>query len=411
MSKLSENLEAAINGVRTCEDYAEAISDFRPYIELEYLQTDGNQYIDTGLQFSNNDMIFAGAATWISKYNNNDGFLWCANGNNRYGRGDLYFNSSASKLDLFYGNNSSVSINKQINFNTKVVFNVNINNAGAKCCINNSMYDLTYSNGTYSQSNILLFKHSVNGSFNFVGKFYYLKIYSNGVLVKDFIPVKRKSDNVICLYDKVSKTFFTNSGTGSFAEGQELAYKELKYIQSTGTQHIDTGIVFTKGFRTKLKINVTATSNNVYIAGSMHVVSNTYKRSYIGQYQSKLMLGMDSDNVSNVALTTGEHIIDASTVSGNGFFVYDNNTIASSNATYEFSDQLSAYLFWFHSENSYPKLSAKLYYAQFYNEDGVLVRDFIPVIKNSNLEVCLFDKISREFFVNQGTGKFIAGKN
>ena len=30
------------------------------------------------------------------------------------------------------------------------------------------------------------------------------------------IPAKRKSDNVIGLYDMVSRQFFTNSGTGSF---------------------------------------------------------------------------------------------------------------------------------------------------------------------------------------------------
>lgn len=38
-------------------------------------------------------------------------------------------------------------------------------------------------------------------------KLYYLKMYTNGIPVRDFVPVKR-SDNVYCLYDKVSGEFF-----------------------------------------------------------------------------------------------------------------------------------------------------------------------------------------------------------
>ena len=46
-----------------------------------------------------------------------------------------------------------------------------------------------------------------------------MKIYENDVLVRDFIPVKRKLDDEICMYDKVTKTFFTNGGSGTFKAG------------------------------------------------------------------------------------------------------------------------------------------------------------------------------------------------
>ena len=48
---------------------------------------------------------------------------------------------------------------------------------------------------------------------------YYLKIWQNGILVRHFVPAKRNSDNVIGLYDAVSKTFFTNVGSGTFVAG------------------------------------------------------------------------------------------------------------------------------------------------------------------------------------------------
>ena len=46
-------------------------------------------------------------------------------------------------------------------------------------------------------------------------RLYSLKMWSNGSLVRDFIPVLDKK-NIPCLYDQVSKTLFYNKGTGTF---------------------------------------------------------------------------------------------------------------------------------------------------------------------------------------------------
>ena len=42
------------------------------------------------------------------------------------------------------------------------------------------------------------------------------------VMIADYIPAKRNSDNVLGMYDTVSGTFFTNQGTGSFVAGPEV---------------------------------------------------------------------------------------------------------------------------------------------------------------------------------------------
>lgn len=47
-------------------------------------------------------------------------------------------------------------------------------------------------------------------------KLYYLKMYTNGALVRDFVPAKRESDGAYGLYDNVTETFFANEGTGAF---------------------------------------------------------------------------------------------------------------------------------------------------------------------------------------------------
>ena len=46
-------------------------------------------------------------------------------------------------------------------------------------------------------------------------KLYYCQIYENDILVRDFVPAL-DSNNVACLFEKVSQTFFYNAGTGTF---------------------------------------------------------------------------------------------------------------------------------------------------------------------------------------------------
>ena len=51
------------------------------------------------------------------------------------------------------------------------------------------------------------------------GKIYLAKLSINGDLKRNFIPARRDSDGKIGMYDMVSRTFFTNAGTGEFIAG------------------------------------------------------------------------------------------------------------------------------------------------------------------------------------------------
>lgn len=68
--------------------------------------------------------------------------------------------------------------------------------------------------------NLKLFGFDNNGS---MGVGYvdvaYCKLWDNGVLVRDLIPAKRNSDNVLGMYDTVTGNFLTNAGTGTFTAG------------------------------------------------------------------------------------------------------------------------------------------------------------------------------------------------
>ena len=44
----------------------------------------------------------------------------------------------------------------------------------------------------------------------------------NGEEIVNLVPCYRKSDNVIGMYDTVTQTFYTNSGSGTFTKGQDV---------------------------------------------------------------------------------------------------------------------------------------------------------------------------------------------
>ena len=78
-------------------------------------------------------------------------------------------------------------------------------------------------------------------------RFYSCKIYTGGVLVFDGIPVRKDGRGYI--YDRISGRMCGNAGSaGSVTYGPDVPFDEyVEYLESTGTQYIDTGVVATAG--------------------------------------------------------------------------------------------------------------------------------------------------------------------
>ena len=76
------------------------------------------------------------------------------------------------------------------------------------------------------EQNLYLFALNQDGTAyvrRFRGEIYYCKIWDNDVLVRDFTPVPAGDTTYSsepatsnCMYDKVTKQYFTNEGTESF---------------------------------------------------------------------------------------------------------------------------------------------------------------------------------------------------
>lgn len=85
----------------------------------------------------------------------------------------------------------------------------------------------------------MIFAYNSGGSANykFRGRIYNLKIYDNNLLISEYVPCYRKSDDEIGLYDIVNGVFYTNKGTGTFNTGNDVEIITSTTTVSTNENH------------------------------------------------------------------------------------------------------------------------------------------------------------------------------
>ena len=173
-------------------------------------------------------------------------------------------------------------------------------------------------------------------------------------------------------------------------------YKRLEYIQSSGTQWIDTGIVPKNNTRVDADCDITYGTDWVMILGSYD--PNKYFSWWANGAKIYAYYGNSNKNV------TGEN--GKQTLSANkNIWTAGNSTISFSEAS--FTANTSIYLFSVNNGGNYSKASMKLYSCQIY-DNGTLVRDYIPCQTVSG-EIGLWDDVNSLFYGNAGTGTFVVG--
>ena len=198
------------------------------YVELEYIESSGTQYIDTG--FVDSDGIHSVyKALWKSTQG---GYIVGShNIKSPYGRNGAYW-SQLTQFEFGYGESCPHFGSGNIDIIYEVDFKTTYQNAYLR--VKGGNYSnwttfITTSGQVISQNNIWVlynqYSKNIGGSEHSPtsAKVYYVLLYDhNDNLVRHLIPAKRKSDSTIGLYDLVNKQFYTNQGTGTFTAGPEL---------------------------------------------------------------------------------------------------------------------------------------------------------------------------------------------
>lgn len=365
------------------------------YTQLDYIEATGTQYINTGVKDSalwQFDIQFMDTTTrQLMGYGGNGAEYWGMQVNGCYGIAEWNYiaNTNGGQRDLV------VHDFRNIGSNTVWVQNKTTG----------------VSNQDVSQSEYVLFALGA-GSYGCKARLYRCRCTQGSTLLRDFIPAKRNSDGAIGLFDIVNNNFYINNGSGSFVAGYKDKYIWLDYIESTGTQYINTKYSASEGFKGEVLFEyLTLNNNNGYIVGS-HNLNSPYGRNGVGLNSSVLWeLGTgDTCPSANSTPTVGtKYTLNFSTVKGNSYLdingsraiTTSDNTSRSAYDVYVFYNQYS-------QNANVATTQGRLYSLKIYTHDDILVRDFAPCI-NPMGEVGLFDKVTKTFFGNEGSDNFIAG--
>lgn len=193
--------------------------------------------------------------------------------------------------------------------------------------------------------------------------------------------------------------------------------KRLAYIQSSGSQWIDTGIQGKMGVAAELDVEPVSMGDNT-VLGSRKDTGDT--RFYLVHWNSSDLLGAIGGGNYGVKkgywYWTGKNtIVPAGTrrlvrsvfESGNQTVALDGTEIAASTYRSSFDSGNTMYLFANHNGSSASYgASAKLYGAKIWQGE-TLVRDFVPC-ENESEVACLYDRVSGSYFT-AGAGTFTKG--
>lgn len=183
------------------------------YERIEYIESNGSSYIDTGIYGSNLlDIEISISQIWgvglfflISRVSPFE---------RTYGVVQQHTKQSSIRFDYYNGLNFLGNfINERIT----------IRKSGLDIYVNNTLKQRLLAKDKFTTPSTLLMFGILQGSTvnatRAGGKIHFLKMKENGMLVRDFIPVKRKSDGVIGMYDLVGRKFYTSPNGVAFTGG------------------------------------------------------------------------------------------------------------------------------------------------------------------------------------------------
>lgn len=199
-------------------------------------------------------------------------------------------------------------------------------------------------------------------------------------------------------------------GTDKVYEFLPIGYKECKYIQSTGTQYIDTGVKGNSEIKIDTIFEITSTRQTQFFFGSRQstyvqtfsfICSNytdnpwTFRSDFNnrpGQIQTEM--------ISNMTGYPLFHVIkdkNITTIENNEYI----NNISYSN----FTSNYNIYIFTVNTNNNTSNFSYMKLYSFKVFENDILIQNLIPCLDNNNTP-CMYDLVTKQTFYNRGTGTF-----
>ncbi|MGN0919568.1 MAG: hypothetical protein ACI4OR_02260, partial [Alphaproteobacteria bacterium] len=186
---------------------------------------------------------------------------------------------------------------------------------------------------------------------------------------------------------------------------------EVEYLESNGTQCIDTGVVGKSGLETDIDMEWVVVPLDGTFLGARKKDIRIYPLHY---FNNNWTLGYNKyTNTGGLAETNKKYHIHTVLEAGTQTLSVDGTTVINQSDGSSYDTGLNMYIFALNYDGSveYP-VKAKAYKIVI-KKNGSLVRDFIPVLSPIESEYegkpCLFDKVSKKLFCDENGGTFDYG--
>jgi len=397
---------------------------------VEYIQSDGSQWINTGFTPSNNNVRIevkyqyvtlpeAGSRTYVfgSKYSVNN-----TNIRLQYAVGD------AGNCFIGYGDTNKTTTFDS--YDTDTIHTIVCSN-GVFSLDGTTSSDWDLSSATFTETTdehpVYLFGHNASngGSASYTSaiRLYSCRIWDNDELVHDFLPVAYGSSGSTsgCLFDNVSGDVLENAGSGSFSFGDDVtSYTRLSYIETVEKAAL-VNTYYTPDSNTELEMQFAFTKEleaKAYVFGVYGSNSGGRLQFSYGPTSTGCFLGYGtaySSSVSGITYDMSKHIVKY--VKGEGF--YFDGTLVGGTTDFTTWSGTSHRLFLAGLNPNGTAVNAghippiRIYYCKIWDA-STLVRDYVPRQRNLDGMCGLLDKVSGEFYSYWGdrgafTGRKLVG--
>ena len=185
-------------------------------------------------------------------------------------------------------------------------------------------------------------------------------------------------------------------------------YQAVEYIESSGTQYIDTGFAPNQDTRVIVDFQLTKLTS-AFICGARENASSKAYTLNMGMVNGKCQLR--SIYNSQTHMLSADFKTERCVIDKNGAVVYMDNEYKVTHWSAEFTAPGSLYIFACNQANTaggYLPDEMRLYSFKMY-DSGILIRNYVPCYRKTDSAAGLYDVVNNKFYANAGTGTFGVG--
>lgn len=189
--------------------------------------------------------------------------------------------------------------------------------------------------------------------------------------------------------------------------GLPSEYQKVEYIQSSGTQYIDTWISANQYLSFEIDFTALWSTQDTNLFGAR--TGSTSNRFWLTIYNNLFHFMVGNTGTWNTTVDTNRH--QASVFLNNWNFTSNFDWITGSGSVWtSVYVNKNFYLFKIDYSNQ-AGCPMKLYYFKLYTDSSTLVRDFVPCYRKSDWVIWLYDRVWKQFYTNQWSGTFTKWPN